>query len=67
MSQNIVELKNVTKAYKVGENYDMPALIKPSSYIITAVSTFIVSLIINLVVLKKLKKINMVSSLKVNE
>ena len=43
MSQNIVELKNVTKAYKVGENYDMPVLIKPSSYIITAVSTFIVS------------------------
>ena len=51
----------------IEEHYDFNAYIKPLTYIISAVFTFIVSYIVSIYVSKKIKNIDMVSSLKGNE
>lgn len=51
----------------IGDNYDFEAMIKPITFIGSAVGTFIVVYIVNQFLAKKIKKIDMVSSLKGNE
>lgn len=51
----------------IEEHYDFNAYIKPLTYIISAVFTFVVSYIVSTHVSKKIKNIDMVSSLKGNE
>ena len=51
----------------LGDTYDFNGYIKPISYIYACVGTFIVSLIVNKMLAKKVNKIDMVSSLKGNE
>lgn len=51
----------------LGENYDFPAMINLISYIYATVGTFIVSIVVNKVLAKKVETIDMVSSLKGNE
>ena len=51
----------------IGDVYDFNAMIEPLTYIISAFGTFIVSLIVNQLLARKIKKIDMVSSLKGNE
>ena len=51
----------------IGDNYDFNAKIKLYSYIIGIVGTFVVSLITNMILAKKVKTIDMVTSLKGNE
>ncbi len=51
----------------IGDTYDFNAMISPFTYIISAVGTFIVSYLINKLLARKIKKIDMVSSLKGNE
>ncbi|MEE0866489.1 MAG: hypothetical protein U0L98_06845 [Clostridia bacterium] len=54
-------------AKAIGDTYDFNAMIYPFSYIISAVGTFIVSYLTNKLLARKIKKIDMVSSLKGNE
>jgi putative ABC transport system permease protein len=49
------------------ENYDFGANINISTYIISAIGTFLVSYIVSKILSKKVKKIDMVTSLKGNE
>jgi ABC-type antimicrobial peptide transport system permease subunit len=49
------------------ESYDFGAHINLSTYIIAAIGTFVVSYIVSKVLAKKVKKIDMVTSLKGNE
>ena len=49
------------------EHYDFQASIKPLSYLIAAVGTFIVSYTVSKLLSRKIRKIDMVSSLKGNE
>lgn len=51
----------------LGDTYDFNGYIKPISYIYACAGTFIVSLIVNKMLAKKVSKIDMVSSLKGNE
>ena len=51
----------------IGDTYDFSAMIKPETFIISAIGTFIVSIIVNKFLARKIKKIDMVSSLKGNE
>ena len=51
----------------LGDNYDFNAYIKPTSYLYAVVGSLIVSIIVNNVLSRKVKKIDMVTSLKGNE
>lgn len=51
----------------LGENYDFNAYIKPVSYLYAVVGSLAVSIIVNKVLSRKVKKIDMVTSLKGNE
>ena len=51
----------------IEEHYDFGASIKPLTYIIAAIGTFMVSYLVSRFLSRKVKKIDMVSSLKGNE
>lgn len=51
----------------IGDTYDFEAMIKPITFIMSGLGTFIVVYIVNQILAKKIKKIDMVSSLKGNE
>ena len=51
----------------IGDNYDFNAQIKLYSYLIGIFGTFIVSLLVNKILARKVKNIDMVTSLKGNE
>ena len=51
----------------IGDSYDFEAMIKPITFIFSALGTFIVVYIVNQFLARKIKKIDMVSSLKGNE
>ena len=51
----------------LGENYDFNAYIKPASYLYAVVGSLVVSIIVNKVLSRKVKRIDMVTSLKGNE
>ena len=51
----------------IGDTYDFSASIKPITFILSAIGTYIVSLLINILLSRKVRKIDMVSSLKGNE
>lgn len=51
----------------LGENYDFNAYIKPVSYLYAVVGSLVVSIIVNKVLSRKVKRIDMVTSLKGNE
>ena len=51
----------------IGDTYDFEAMIKPATFIMSALGTFVVVYIVNQILAKKIKKIDMVSSLKGNE
>lgn len=51
----------------LGENYDFSASIKPLSYLLAAVGSLIVAIFVNKVLSRKVKTIDMVTSLKGNE
>ena len=51
----------------LGENYDFPAVIGILTYVYSAIGTFIVSFVVNVFLAKKVKNIDMVTSLKGNE
>ena len=51
----------------IGDTYDFSAMIKPATFIISAIGTYIVAYIVNQLLGRKIKKIDMVSSLKGNE
>ena len=51
----------------IGDSYDFEAMIKPATFIFSALGTFIVVYIVNQFLAKKIRKIDMVSSLKGNE
>ena len=51
----------------IGDTYDFEAMIKPVTFIMSSIGTFVVVYIVNQFLAKKIKKIDMVSSLKGNE
>ena len=51
----------------LGDNYDFPACINLVSYLYATVGSLVVSVVVNKVLSRKVKKIDMVSSLKGNE
>ncbi|MBR2587769.1 MAG: ABC transporter permease [Bacilli bacterium] len=51
----------------IGDAYDFEAMIKPATFVMSSVGTFIVVYIINQFLAKKIRRIDMVSSLKGNE
>ena len=51
----------------LGDNYDFPAIIKTLSYVWSAVGSLIVAIFVNKILSRKVKTIDMVSSLKGNE
>ena len=51
----------------LGDNYDFNAYINLISYLYATVGSFVVSVVVNKVLSRKVKKIDMVSSLKGNE
>ena len=51
----------------IGDTYDFSAMISPLTYILSGVGTFIVSYFVNQLLARKIKKLDMVSSLKGNE
>lgn len=51
----------------IGDAYDFSAVIKPATYIAAAVGTYLVAFVVNQFLGKKIKKIDMVTSLKGNE
>ena len=51
----------------IEEHYDFGAFITTKTYIISAIGTFIVSLLVSKFLARKIKKIDMVTSLKANE
>ncbi len=53
--------------YAIGDSYDFEAMIKPATFILSSIGTFIVVYIVNQILARKNKKIDMVSSLKGNE
>ena len=54
-------------ANAIGDIYDFNAYIRPITYIISGVGSFIVSYLVNKFLARKINKIDMVSSLKGNE
>ncbi len=51
----------------IGDSYDFSAMIKLQTFIFSAVGTFLVVYIVNQILARKIRKIDMVSSLKGNE
>ena len=51
----------------IEETYDFGASIRPISYVISAIGTFIISYLVSRFLARNIKKIDMVSSLKANE
>ena len=51
----------------IEETYDFGAYIRPISYVISAIGTFIISYLVSRFLARNIKKIDMVSSLKANE
>ena len=51
----------------IEEHYDFGAFITTRTYILSAIGTFIVSLLVSKFLARKIKKIDMVTSLKENE
>ena len=51
----------------IGDTYDFEAMIKPITFILSGVGTFVVVYIVNQLLARKVRKIDMVSSLKGNE
>lgn len=51
----------------LGDSYDFPAVVKPESYLIAGLGSLIVVIIVNKVLSRKVKNIDMVTSLKGNE
>ena len=51
----------------IGDSYDFEAMIKSVTFIFSAIGTFIVVFVVNQLLARKIKKIDMVSSLKGNE
>jgi ABC-type antimicrobial peptide transport system permease subunit len=51
----------------IGDSYDFSAMIKPITFIMSAVGTFAVAYFVNQILATKIKKIDMVLSLKGNE
>lgn len=51
----------------IGDTYDFSAIIKPATFALSAIGTFVVVYIVNQFLARKIKKIDMVSSLKGNE
>ena len=51
----------------IGDTYDFEAMIKPVTFIMSSIGTFVVVYIVNQFLAKKIKKIDMVSSLKGNQ
>lgn len=51
----------------IGDSYDFAAYVHPLSYVFSALGTLIVTILVSLWLTKKIKKIDMVSSLKGNE
>ncbi len=51
----------------IGDTYDFEAMIKPITFIFSAIGTFIVVYTVNQFLARKIRKIDMVSSLKGNE
>ncbi len=51
----------------LGDAYDFPAYIRPQTYVIAAVGIFVVSVVVNDLMSRKIRGIDMVSSLKANE
>ncbi len=51
----------------LSDTYDFSAKIKIASYVFAIVGTYIVSLVFSKILAKKVKKIDMVTSLKGNE
>lgn len=51
----------------IDEHYDFTAFIKPETYVIAAIGTFVVSYIVSIFLARKINQIDMVSSLKNNE
>ena len=51
----------------LGDSYDFPAYVRPVTYLIAGASIFIVAVLVNDLMSRKIHKIDMVSSLKANE
>jgi len=51
----------------LGENYDMSAQVPSYIYVVAGIGALIVTLVINILLARKIKNIDMVSSLKANE
>ncbi len=51
----------------LGDNYDMRAYIKPVTYVLAGIGIFAVSTLVNDLMSRKIRSIDMVSSLKANE
>lgn len=53
--------------FSLGDNYDMPVHINILTYLIAAIGTLIISYLTYRILSRKIKKIDMVTSLKANE
>ena len=62
----IIFLDYIFKA-ALGDSYDFPAVVKPEAYLIAGLGSLIVVIIVNKVLSRKVKNIDMVTSLKGNE
>ena len=51
----------------IEESYDFGAHINIQSYVIAAIGTFVISYVVSKILAKKIRKIDMVTSLKGNE
>ena len=51
----------------IGDTYDFSAMIKPLTFVVSGVGTFVVTYLVNKLLARKIKKIDMVTSLKGNE
>lgn len=51
----------------LNDAYDFPAIIKLPSYLYATIGSFVVAVLVNVILAKKVKTIDMVSSLKGNE
>ena len=51
----------------IGDTYDFSTMIKPITFVVSGVGTFIVTYLVNKLLARKIKKIDMVTSLKGNE
>ena len=53
--------------YAIGDAYDFVTYISSRTYLLAALGTFVVSIITSYILTKKIKKIDMVKSLKAND